>query len=254
MVFLSNGYYIIVDGVSVSVYVVSWQAWMHGAMRPCHHPPTRCFFSRHLVQTVRDPSELPWHWNMPLFNSKPRLRCLSVRCHYKVCEILIVKWKSRWLADIAFGSATVTFCMYSISTFCFVIFTLTQLCCNCVSDVSQYTYRESPVCIPGYIQGNSLLWVYIQYTCIAVPLMCTVSGIQRNLDARWVQIYLYPSEAILQRLKCACICVTSHTVHVYSFDVWYIVCRSLTLHMIDITQYCCEKVQYLVENITTALS
>ena len=47
-------------------------------------------------------------------------------------------------------------------------------------------------------------------------------------------ICLYPSEAILQRLKCACICDTSHTVHVYPFDVWYIPRRSLTLHMIDI--------------------
>ena len=34
-----------------------------------------------------------------------------------------------------------------------------------------------------YIQGNSLLWVYIQYTRIAVvvPLMCTASGIQQTV-------------------------------------------------------------------------
>ena len=37
---------------------------------------------------------------------------------------------------------------------------------------------DSPACIPGYIQGNSLKWVYIQYTRVTVPLMCTASGIQ----------------------------------------------------------------------------
>ena len=35
MVFLSNDYYVIVDSVSVSVYVVSWQAWMQRWMEQC---------------------------------------------------------------------------------------------------------------------------------------------------------------------------------------------------------------------------
>ena len=37
-------------------------------------------------------------------------------------------------------------------------------------------------------------------------------------------VYLYPSEAILQRLPQGYKCDTSHTVHVYPFDVWYKYC------------------------------
>ena len=39
------------------------------------------------------------------------------------------------MTGIAFSLTTVTFCMYSIAVFCFVIFTLIRLCCKCVSDV-----------------------------------------------------------------------------------------------------------------------
>ena len=55
---------------------------------------------------------------------------------------------------IAFGSVTVTFCMYSIAAFRFVIFTLVRLCCKCVSDVSRGTYRGIPCMYPGIHTGE----------------------------------------------------------------------------------------------------
>ena len=113
-------------------------------------PPSHLLF-RPLVRTVRDPSELPWHCNMPLFNSKPRLT-LSSACRspqfvttirhakHSNCRVKVQ------MSGIAFSSATVTFCMYLIVTFRFDIFTLIQSCCKCVSNVSRDTYRGIPYC------------------------------------------------------------------------------------------------------------
>ena len=49
--------------------------------------------------------------------------------------------------------------MYSIAAFRFVIFTLTRLCCKCVSDVSRDTYRGIPYCGCTYnIHALRCLW------------------------------------------------------------------------------------------------
>ena len=113
--------------------------------------PTSCFFSRYLVQTVGDSSELPWHCNMPFFNSKP---CLTLSSACRSLQFVATIRHAKHLhcrvkvqtTGIAFGSATVTFCMHLIVASRFVIFKLIRSCCKCVSNVSRDTYRGIPYC------------------------------------------------------------------------------------------------------------
>ena len=140
-------------------------------MRPFHHPPICCFFSRYLVQTVRDPSELPWHCNMPFFNCEPRLTLSSACCSLQFVTTMRHAKHSHCRLEvqttgIGFGSATVTFCMYSIAAFHFVIFTLTRLCCKYVSNVSSDAYRGICCMYPGIHTGEfPTVGVHTIYMC-----------------------------------------------------------------------------------------
>ena len=131
----------------VSVYAVSWQAWMQQWME------------QYSLITTLSPavsSQGIWYKLYKTLASSPGVKiCLSstlnlVKClslttvcrRYKARKTLpcIVEWKSRRLS--AHGNSD--FCMYSIAAFNFVIYMLIWLCCKFVSNISWDTYRGIP--------------------------------------------------------------------------------------------------------------
>ena len=119
---------------------------MDGAVWPCHYPLTSCFFSRHLVQTVGDPSKLPWHCNVPVLALTLSNARRSLVCH---------RYKAHKALPLSSGSPYNRHCFWlnnsdllHVFNCCilFCDFLLIQLCCKCVNDVPQCTYRGIPYC------------------------------------------------------------------------------------------------------------